>query len=590
MKYRVELLKKCALDKDFQAATKELFFSDILFAFNAFYYTLDVRKRPLHKQPFCTYEFQDERLLKIVDSIKKGEDLISEKSRDMGWSWMVLGVYIWFWLNPEGGADFLLGSRIEDYVDKKGDMRTLMEKNRYLLNNLPKWILPKGFNKKRDDNFMRLTNPETGSSITGESNNKNFSTGGRYASILFDELSKWQDTDEQAWMSAGDATPCRIALGTPFGAFGQYYNLVTDPTKDKLVTHWSLHPEKGAGLYCVWPKPKNAPKIVDQYHWQSKALRSPWYDKQVERRSQREIAQELDIDYIGAGNPVFAERAGERLATLIRTTDFEAEWYDINISTSRLNSIPKPRNIEGFLAVYQKPVKNGNYTIGVDVAEGREEGDFSVVKVFDRETKSIAASYASRIDEVQLAYIVKAVADFYPRHWVGIETNGPGMSTFNDVFKLEVTNLFMMPKYDAVGGTMTYNKGWRTTSMSRPMLVSGIKEWLIEEAGWCDARCTREMITFVHDKVGKPVAKGGCHDDEVIALGICIQVDILSPLEHVKKPVKRRHDGLPEKMFILDQLKMDEEPLTIQDRCLASIAEKQAELKELYSEFYEYNL
>ena len=39
---------------------------------------------------------------------------------------------------------------------------TLMEKARYIINRLPRWLKPKGYHVKRHDNFMKLINPETG--------------------------------------------------------------------------------------------------------------------------------------------------------------------------------------------------------------------------------------------------------------------------------------------------------------------------------------------------------------------------------------------------------------------------------------------
>jgi len=325
--WRAKLLQLAHESPEQRLMLKRLFLEDPLFAFNAFFFTYDPRQHEQHQQPFCTYPFQDDTILTLCDHIQRGKDLLIEKSRDMGASWMVLGVFVWFWLNPIGGGDFLLGSRIQDYVDEKGNMRTLMEKCRYIINKLPKWLKPKGYKSSLHDNFMKLRNPETNASITGESNNPNFSTGGRYKAILLDEFAKWEHTDRSAWSDAGDASPCRIPISTPFGAGGQYYDLVTDGTKKKLVLHWSLHPKKGEGAYCVWPKPPWVDKSVrvDSTTWWpdpsrtiGSVLRSTWYDEEFIRRTPLEVAQNLDIDYLGAGNPVFDGQPGMRIAMLMK--------------------------------------------------------------------------------------------------------------------------------------------------------------------------------------------------------------------------------------------------------------------------------
>jgi len=573
--WRHEMLMRARSDPVYKANLREFFFRDIHFAFNAFYFTLDVRKRPLHHQPFCTYDFQDEALGELVSAIDGGYDLPFEKSRDMGASWMIVGTFVWFWLNPAGGTDFLMGSRIEDYVDKKGDMRTLMEKARYLVYKLPRWLWPKGFNPKKHDNFMRLTNPGTGASITGESNNANFSTGGRYAAILFDEFAKWESTDKSAWMAAGDATPCRIPNSTPFGAAGQHYDLVTDPTKRKIVMHWSRHNDKCKGLYCVWPKPEDAGDTVDYNNWVG--LRSIWYDQQCERRSATEIAQELDIDYIGAGNPVFDGASGKRVLKLLKTTrDPQSALYIEYGESEGVAIAPSAvgREGENCLLVYEEPLPKRSYVIAADVAEGKESGDYSTIKVLCRETKDCVASYFTHHDEVQLARSVERVTRYYTTPgvtpWWGVETNSLGLGVFDLLVEIyALPNAFMMPSYDTTKASVSYRKGWWTSSSSKNVLITGMKSWLVAREGWVDQRCVKEMITFVRNKLGKAGAKESCNDDEVMAWGIALQIDEMVPSEEFRIAL------VPDEMTGLAQNPFDrelfagEKELTLEERCLA---------------------
>jgi len=292
---------------------------------------------------------------------------------------MILLVFLWFWLNPEGGSDFLMGSRIEDYVDKKGDMRTLFEKLRYALYRLPKWLRPKGFVPRKHDTYMRLLNPETGASIIGESNNANFSTGGRFLAVLFDEFAKWESTDVASWTAAGDASPCRVANSTPFGAGGQYYQLILDGRTKKTRLHWSLHPEKALGLSCVWPPPNEDAKEQLGEHWRpEERLTSPWYEKQCERRSPVEIAQELDIDYLGAGNPVFDGKAWAALQAQRRLPEKVLSWWKPRLKEMRLEETKEaPLDPEGYFVLYEERDFSQGYTIGVDVVEGVEGGDYT---------------------------------------------------------------------------------------------------------------------------------------------------------------------------------------------------------------------
>jgi len=573
--WRTNMLRRCQTDISYRYKMKELFHRDILFAFNAFFYTYDPRKRPFHNIPFATWEFQDPEILELQNAIKQGYDALIEKTRDMGVSWTVLLVFLHAWLDPIGGTEFLLGSRIEDYVDKKGDMRTLFQKVRYALYKLPKWLRPKGFHEKKHDNYMRLFNPETGAVISGESNNPNFSTGGRYAGILFDEFAKWESTDESAWTAAGDASPCRIAVSTPFGAGGQYYRLVTDGKTKRITLHWKLHPEKSLGLSCVWPSPNEDDKRRMGDHWEPDIkLVSPWYDKECLRRTPTEIAQELDIDYIGAGNPVFDGRALTSLRFYHKMPDEPIAWGKLGLEDLEVEVLKEaPLDSEGFLIVYNMFNPKHRYCTAWDVVEGVEEGDYAFGTILDRMTKDVVAVYYSKIDEVMLSRVIKIVQDFYSPEpdsadapWCGIETNGPGLSTFDYAILLNITNLFMAPRYDVVKGGVSYKKGWRTDTNSRNELISGVRSYLIDRAGTLNSqRIVGELLTFVRSRTGKAQAKSGTHDDGVMSFGIALQIDDLVPLDYEEIKAARNENEFTE--FNREDHKVEEDT-SIEAKCL----------------------
>jgi len=236
-----------------------------------------------------------------------------------------------------------------------------------------------------------------------------------------------------------------------------------------------------------------------------------------------------------------------------------------------------PRDLTGFMVVWGLPDSKTTYTVGVDVIEGTEGSeDWAVIKVYNRLTKSVDASYFSRIDEVQLSHVISMVSAYYTTYeepWVGIETNGPGLSTFDFCNQAHgLTRLFMTPRFDNARQQVVYKKGWRTDQITRDRLISGLKSWLIEGQGWCDLRCCREFTTFVKG-LRKPQAKSGCNDDEVIAIGIAIQVDLLSPEDvHIEKEVLRE-DGLSPRIFKHKELQV-KDPQTMHEFCLMTIIQK----------------
>ncbi len=263
---RAYLLQCAAGSEELQALLLARCQQDIGFWFNHFCWTFDPRLPQPHR-PFVLYPYQLEALREIEAAIETGHDLLIEKSRDMGISWLILLVFQYYWLFREG-ANFHLGSRKQEAVDRKGDISTLLEKLRYNLDWLPDWMKPEGYQGHQHDNMLRLLNPANGNVITGESSNENFGRGGRYKAVLFDEFPFWPMQDA-AYASAGQSSPCRLVVGTPFGKNNRFAQLRFSGQVKTLSIHWSRHPLKD----------------------------ERWYQTQQTRMSEDELARELDINY-----------------------------------------------------------------------------------------------------------------------------------------------------------------------------------------------------------------------------------------------------------------------------------------------------
>src|SRR4051812_11502930 len=89
-----------ATEADKQAAAKELSRRDPVFFLNNFCWTFDPRKNP-QDLPFLLYPYQTDYVRWLVERIEKGEDCLTDKSRDMGATYTALCVYLWFWLFRE---------------------------------------------------------------------------------------------------------------------------------------------------------------------------------------------------------------------------------------------------------------------------------------------------------------------------------------------------------------------------------------------------------------------------------------------------------------------------------------------------------
>ena len=270
---RTVIKQKCFSDEKNQLEAIELCKKNILHFFNFFLWTFDPRGQ-IKDLPFIPWAYQEKYIIELNDDIKNGISSLTEKSRDMGVTWMVLGTFLYRWLILDDS--FLLGSRKEELVDTLGEMDTHFERLRYMISKLPSWMLKLcGFNSE-NSSYMKIYK-DNGASLTGESMNKDFSRQGRYKAILLDELA-FCDGAEQVWRSCGDSAPCKLPVSTPNGRHNFFADLRNSGKIKVHTLHWRMHPNKNEN----------------------------WYIAEKEKRSTKDVAQELDINYtVSAGNPFY---------------------------------------------------------------------------------------------------------------------------------------------------------------------------------------------------------------------------------------------------------------------------------------------
>lgn len=258
---------------------------------NNFCWTFDPRVEP-HHFPFKLFPFQNELIVRnLVDAIENGYDIFIDKTRDMGATYTVLGVLLYYW-DFIDGSNFLLGSRKQDLVDNtRGDAisnkeESLFGKLDYMISQrtvkgkkigFPQFLLPKGFSDEKNRTFMSLINPERGNVISGESSNQNFSRSSRYKAILLDEFAFW-DNDSSAWGATADTTNCRIVLTTPGNR----------PSKAKRLR---------------FGKDGEKIKVVELPYHLDPRKNAAWLQKEKERRSAEDFAREImmnwDVSLVG---------------------------------------------------------------------------------------------------------------------------------------------------------------------------------------------------------------------------------------------------------------------------------------------------
>jgi len=213
---------------------------------DAFAWTFDPREKNPHK-PFILWPKQiifAKWMENLYQRSQQGEKHsgVVDKPRGIGATVIVMTWIAWHYIFHEFTAR--VGSRKEDYVDKKGDPDTLFAKWDYLFDHLPIWMCGK---QERAYMMARPAGSLSGNSIVGESANPNFGRGGRKNVIAFDEFGFW-NWARSSWESAGEATNFRLAFSTPpeTGHDSHQYKLLTQQAGrvSKFEFDWSDDPRR----------------------------------------------------------------------------------------------------------------------------------------------------------------------------------------------------------------------------------------------------------------------------------------------------------------------------------------------------------
>ena len=225
--------------------------------------------------PFVLFPRQIEYLKWVYDLWQRGERGLTEKSRDFGATWLAGGFAATMWVVPTWLHCWFpdLGKR--NSLIKKEIRRPFSRKSAPFIRMLPREFKPVGYNEREHASFMKILNPENGSTITGESGDE-IGRGGRM-SIYFVDEAAFITHQESVDAALSQTTNCQIDISTPNGNGNAFYKKRHNGKTKVFVMDWKDDPRK------------------DQ----------AWYDKQVAQFEEVIVAQEIDRDYNASQENVF---------------------------------------------------------------------------------------------------------------------------------------------------------------------------------------------------------------------------------------------------------------------------------------------
>lgn len=225
------------------------------------------------------------------------------------------------------------------------------------------------------------------------------------------------------------------------------------------------------------------------------------------------------------GQTIFdAQKVSERLSQLagpVRRGEFTfATWYspeanEVLIDDSTIRWVEMDT---GPIQIYQEPAPGGAYVIGADTAG--EGSDFNVGQVIDHITGQQVCTIRGQMDEDLFAKQLYCLGKHYHTALVSIEANFSSYP-IRELERLRYPRQYVRQAEDSFTHRIRQSYGFKTSSVTRPLVIAGLVEVVREHPEWLNDRDTlNEMLTFVRNENGRPEAQEGAHDDCVISLGI----------------------------------------------------------------------
>ena len=175
---------------------------------------------------------------------------------------------------------------------------------------------------------------------------------------------------------------------------------------------------------------------------------------------------------------------------------------------------------DGYGCVLQPP----NYVVGVDVAEGLERGDWTVITVFDANTGIEVASSRSHIMVEELGAFVAAIGFLYHTALVVVERNNHGLVPLVYLQSVRYPRLYRYRPVATRRQGRREEYGWVTSRGSKPKMVSDFLKALRDDTVFLhDDEFRVESQTFVADGKGGYAATSPNHDDKIMSALIAFQ-------------------------------------------------------------------
>ena len=230
------------------------------------------------------------------------------------------------------------------------------------------------------------------------------------------------------------------------------------------------------------------------------------------------------------GKTVFdARKIQERLETIKKPikTGFFIYKYD----GTKITDIKWCNDPNGYIHIYQVPhvPTQTKYCIGGDTAG--EGSDYFTGHVLDAKTGIQVAVLKHQFDADQYTRQMYCLGKYYSSKeerpeeaLIGIEANFDSFP-IRELTRLGYRNQYVREKIDEYTGKTEHRFGFKTTSITRPTILSNLIQVVREHIETINDKDTlEELLTIIRNEKGRIEAPDGGHDDQMMGLAIAHEI------------------------------------------------------------------
>lgn len=179
---------------------------------------------------------------------------------------------------------------------------------------------------------------------------------------------------------------------------------------------------------------------------------------------------------------------------------------------------------EGNLSIWKSPDFDEKFIIGADVSLGVGQ-DYSVAVVLNSKRQVVALYRDNHVDPAVFGRDLFYLGRYFNNALLAVESNSMGVSTLQKLKEMKYVNLYYQTQIANLTDEDGLRLGFRTTSASKPAIISNLKNWIDnDEIAIWSRDVVNELRDYVSDDKGKTNASKGSTDDSVMALAIAAEV------------------------------------------------------------------